>query len=89
MSMKCSNSFGTASMQSGLETDHGPIVGVNANASDPHYEPTRDRTSYIQKGDFVLIDLWAKLAAPQAVYYDVTWTGYCGRADSHLDPERV
>jgi Xaa-Pro dipeptidase len=64
--------------QAGLETDHGPIVGVNANASDPHYEPTRDRNSYIQKGDFVLIDLWAKLAAPGAVYYDVTWTGYCG-----------
>ncbi len=48
--------------QAGLETDHGPIVGVNANASDPHYEPSRDRNSYIQKGDFVLIDLWAKLA---------------------------
>jgi len=62
----------------GLETDHGPIVAANANASDPHYEPTRDRTSHIQKGDFVLIDLWAKLADPQAVYYDVTWTGYCG-----------
>jgi Xaa-Pro dipeptidase len=62
----------------GLETDHGPIVAVNANASNPHYEPTRERTSHIQKGDFVLIDLWAKLADPQAVYYDVTWTGYCG-----------
>ena len=23
----------------GLVTDHGPIVGVNANASNPHYEP--------------------------------------------------
>ena len=64
--------------ESGLETDHGPIVGVNGNASDPHYEPTRDRNSYIQKGDFVLIDVWAKLAATRAVYYDVTWTGYCG-----------
>ena len=63
---------------SGLETDHGPIVAVNANASNPHYEPTRDRNAHIQIGDFVLIDLWAKLAAPQAVYYDVTWTGYCG-----------
>jgi Xaa-Pro dipeptidase len=63
---------------SGLETDHGPIVAVNANASDPHYEPASDRTAHIQKGDFVLIDLWAKLAEPQAVYYDVTWTGYCG-----------
>ncbi|MBV9404297.1 MAG: M24 family metallopeptidase, partial [Acidobacteriaceae bacterium] len=28
----------------GLVTDHGPIVAVNANASDPHYEPSQDRT---------------------------------------------
>ena len=62
----------------GLITDHGPIVAVNANASDPHYEPSRDRTAHIQAGDSVLIDLWAKLAQPNAVYYDVTWTGFCG-----------
>jgi Xaa-Pro aminopeptidase len=62
----------------GLTTDHGPIVAVNANASDPHYEPTRDRTSHIQTGDVVLIDLWAKLTHPDAVYYDITWTGFCG-----------
>lgn len=62
----------------GLVTDHGPIVGVNANASDPHYEPSRERTSRIGPGDVVLIDLWAKLAKPDAVYYDITWTGFCG-----------
>jgi Xaa-Pro dipeptidase len=64
--------------ESGLKTDHGPIVGVNANASDPHYEPTWERSSPIRPGDVVLIDLWAKLARPQAVYYDITWTGFCG-----------
>jgi Xaa-Pro dipeptidase len=64
--------------RAGLVTDHGPIVGVNANASDPHYEPTRERTAQIYPGDVVLIDLWAKLAKPDAVYYDVTWTGFCG-----------
>lgn len=64
--------------QLSLTTTHGPIVGVNANASDPHYEPSRDRTSHIQRGDLVLIDLWAKLTKPNAVYYDVTWTGFCG-----------
>jgi Xaa-Pro dipeptidase len=64
--------------QFGLTTAHGPIVGVNANASDPHYEPHRDRTSHIQGGDLVLIDLWAKLSQPGAVYYDITWTGFCG-----------
>ena len=26
----------------------------------------------------MLIDLWAKLDQPGAVFYDVTWTGYCG-----------
>lgn len=63
----------------GLTTDHGPIVAVNANASDPHYEPTAQKKSEIHKGDLLLIDLWAKLDQPGAVYYDITWTGYCGR----------
>jgi Xaa-Pro dipeptidase len=66
--------------KAGLFTDHGPIVGVNGNASNPHYEPSESRTSPIQKGDLVLIDMWAKLEQPDAVYYDITWTGYCGDA---------
>ena len=61
-----------------LFTDHGPIVGVNGNAADPHYEPTTDRNSPIRAGDFVLIDMWAKLKESNAVYYDITWTGFCG-----------
>jgi Xaa-Pro aminopeptidase len=64
----------------GLECDHGPIVAVNANASDPHYEPTCDHATHIQPGDVLLIDLWAKLTQPGAVYYDITWTGFCGEA---------
>lgn len=62
----------------GLFTDHGPIVAVNAHASDPHYEPMATGSSAIQPGDVVLIDLWAKLKQPGAVYYDVTWMGYWG-----------
>jgi len=64
--------------QAGLATDHGPIVGVNAHMSDPHYEPEAQGSSEIHKGDAVLIDMWAKLDKPAAVYYDITWTGYCG-----------
>ena len=30
------------------------------------------------KGDLVLIDMWGKLDQPESVYYDITWTGYCG-----------
>ncbi|HEY3440229.1 MAG TPA: M24 family metallopeptidase [Paludibaculum sp.] len=63
----------------GLYTDHGPIVAVNANASNPHYEPTAAQHSPIREGDLLLIDLWAKLKEPGAVYYDITWTGYCGQ----------
>jgi Xaa-Pro dipeptidase len=68
----------TAFDNAGLFTDHGPIVGVNANASNPHYEPTAQASAMIRSGDFVLIDMWAKLNRPGAVYYDITWTGVCG-----------
>ena len=68
----------------GMVTDSGPIVGVNAHAGDPHYEPTRETSVAIRPGDFVLLDMWAKLDRPEAIYYDITWTGFCGDA-----PERV
>lgn len=62
----------------GLTTDHGPIVGVNAHAADPHYEPSPETSQPIRSGDLLLIDMWAKLKTPGAVYYDITWTGFCG-----------
>jgi Xaa-Pro aminopeptidase len=61
-----------------LFTDHGPDVAVNANASNPHYEPKQNASSEIRKGDLVLLDMWAKLDRPDGVYYDITWVGYCG-----------
>ncbi len=66
--------------EQGLVTDGGPIVGVNANAGNPHYEPSAEQSLPIQSGDFVLLDMWAKLDQPDAVFYDITWTGYCGRS---------
>jgi Xaa-Pro dipeptidase len=62
----------------GLISPDGPIVGVNANASNPHYEPTGARSASIRPGDLVLIDMWSKLKDPGAVFYDITWTGFCG-----------
>jgi len=62
----------------GLITDHGPDVAVNANASNPHYNPTQEHCSEIRRGDLVLLDMWAKLNVPDGVYYDITWVGYCG-----------
>jgi Xaa-Pro aminopeptidase len=68
----------------GLFTDHGPIVGVNANAANPHYEPTEEVFAPIQRGDFVLLDMWAKLDQPGSVYYDITWTGVCGQPTDEM-----
>jgi Xaa-Pro aminopeptidase len=62
----------------GLVRADGPIVGVNGNAANPHYEPQEGMTKPIRRGDFVLLDMWAKLDQPGSVYYDITWTGFCG-----------
>lgn len=59
----------------GLTTYHPPIVGVNAHSGDPHYETG---TAPIRAGDFVLVDLWAKLDKPRAVYSDLTRVGFVG-----------
>lgn len=65
--------------EEGLTSDNEPpIIAVNANSANPHYEPTREVNMPIKRGDFVLFDVWAKLKKPGAVYADQTWTGYVG-----------
>ena len=61
-----------------IASPDGPIVAANANASDPHYEPSAARTSAIKQGDWLLIDLWAKGTADGSVYADITWVAYVG-----------
>lgn len=55
-----------------------PIVGVNEHPANPHFEPTPENTVAIKKGDTLLIDLWAKLARPGGIFYDITWCGFVG-----------
>ena len=62
----------------GITTEEGPDVAVNANASDPHYGPTREKSSAIREGDLLLLDVWGKLKTADSVYYDITWIGYLG-----------
>ena len=64
--------------ESGLQTDHGPIVAVNANAANPHYEPVERGSAAIRRGDLLMMDIWAKMDRPGSVYYDITWAGFCG-----------
>jgi len=61
-----------------LFTDHPPIVGVGPHSGDPHYAPTAATNTQIRPGDFVLVDLWAKLNRPRAVYSDLTRVGFVG-----------
>ncbi|MBF0406227.1 MAG: M24 family metallopeptidase [Candidatus Riflebacteria bacterium] len=56
-----------------------PIVGVNDHPADPHFEPTEANSREIKKGDMILIDLWAKKAVPDGIFYDITWCGYAGK----------
>jgi Xaa-Pro dipeptidase len=62
-----------------MVTDDPPIVAVNANSGNPHYEPSAKHPVPIREGDFVLLDVWAKMNTPDAVFYDITWTGVLGK----------
>jgi Xaa-Pro dipeptidase len=67
-------------------TEDLPIVAVNANSGNPHYEPRAEGSAEIKEGDFVLLDVWGKKNTPHAVYYDVTWTGVIGTpTDKHVE----
>ena len=74
--------LGEAFKREKLITDDLPIVGVNSNAGNPHYSPTPETSKPIREGDWVLLDMWAKKDKPGAVYYDITWTGFVGKAPS-------
>jgi Xaa-Pro aminopeptidase len=69
--------------RAGMVTEHGPNVSAGPNSADSHYEPTRESSRPIRQGDFLLIDIWSRLAGdPEAVWYDITWTGVVGREPS-------
>ncbi len=74
--------FMEAFRRENLVTDDPPIVAVNANAGNPHYEPHASHPVPMREGDLVLLDVWAKKDTPGAVYYDITWTGFVGKLPS-------
>ena len=68
------DAFGRA----GLVTDHPPIVGFQANAANPHYEPRAGADRRLASGDVLLLDLWAGVARG-TVFADQTWMAVAGR----------
>ncbi|HEX9120622.1 MAG TPA: M24 family metallopeptidase, partial [Terriglobales bacterium] len=79
--------FAESFQREDLVTDDLPIVAANANASNPHYGPSAEHHSPIREGDLVLLDVWAKQNQPGAVYYDITWMGFVGKAPSQKQRE--
>jgi Xaa-Pro dipeptidase len=66
--------------EEGLISDSAPIVAAAENAGNPHYLPTREVSRRIGANELVLLDLWGKLAHPGAVFADITWVSFTGRA---------
>ena len=73
--------------QEGLWTESPPIVGINEHSADPHYQPAATGSSPIRRGDFLLIDLWAKEKTPASIYADITWCGVCAAAPTARQKE--
>ncbi len=64
----------------GLISDSDPNVSAAENAGNPHYLPTSAVHRPIRRDELVLLDLWGKLDRQGAVFADITWVGYTGRA---------
>jgi Xaa-Pro dipeptidase len=65
--------------EAGLVSDSPPSVSAAENAGNPHYLPTSSAHRAIRADELVLLDLWAKLDRPGAVFADITWMGYTGQ----------
>jgi Xaa-Pro aminopeptidase len=64
----------------GLETPEPPIVAVNEHSGDPHFEVPEHGSAPIRRGDWILLDLWARLPGDENIFADITWTAFAGAA---------
>lgn len=53
-------------------TEDGPTCSVNGNSALPHYMATKHDAREINRGDFVLIDMWCKKNVAHGIYADLT-----------------
>jgi Xaa-Pro aminopeptidase len=51
-------------------------VAIGPNAANPHFEPSATGSARIERGNIVLIDLWAREEG--GVFADQTWMGSLG-----------
>jgi Xaa-Pro dipeptidase len=65
--------------EEGLTSEDAPCVSAQENAGNPHYQPTPEAHRRIGPDEILLLDLWAKVPEPGAVFADITWVGFTGR----------
>jgi Xaa-Pro dipeptidase len=61
----------------GLVFDEPPIVAFGPNSAKPHYLPQAGSDATLQRGQVVLLDLWAGRSLT-TVFADQTWIGFAG-----------
>lgn len=67
-----------------LETADAPIVAVNEHSGNPHFEVSATSPAKVRRGDWVMIDLWARergtspASTEEHIYSDITWMGFAG-----------
>jgi Xaa-Pro dipeptidase len=61
----------------GLVFDEPPIVAFGPNSAKPHYLPQAGSDATLQRGQVVLLDLWAGRSLT-TVFADQTWIGFTG-----------
>jgi Xaa-Pro dipeptidase len=64
--------------KNGMQIEEMPIVAVNENSGNPHYEPSNKKFKKIGKGDLVLLDVFARNKGDSSIFADYTWVGYTG-----------
>src|SRR3989442_1690825 len=73
--------------RAGLVAAPPPIVGFQANAANPHYEPRGGSERRLAAGDVLLLELWAGVALG-SVFADQTGMGFAGREPGALLRDR-
>lgn len=70
--------FAALIREQGLELPEAPLVAVNGNASNPHYNPSESASTPLRRGDLVLCDFWAHLPGSTSIFADYTWMAFAG-----------
>ncbi len=62
----------------GMVSEGPPLVAAGTNSANPHYE-IAGGGAWLEPGQVVQLDVWAREDSSTAVYADISWVGVLGR----------